>query len=33
MMVRLSGRQVGIAEGAPDGCAMIAEDVTAHWIG
>ncbi|MGC1686667.1 MAG: PAS domain S-box protein [Candidatus Acidiferrales bacterium] len=30
MMVRLSGRQVGIAEGAPDGCAMIAEDVTAH---
>jgi len=28
--VRLSGRQVGVGEGATDGCEMIAEDVTAH---
>jgi len=28
MRVRLSGRQVGIEEGAPDGCEIIAEDVT-----
>ena len=30
MRVRLSGRQVGIEEGAPDGCEIIAEDVTAQ---
>ena len=30
MKVRLSGRQVGIEEGAPDGCEVIAEDVTAQ---
>jgi diguanylate cyclase (GGDEF)-like protein/PAS domain S-box-containing protein len=30
MKVRLSGRQVGVAEGAPDGCEIIAEDVTAQ---
>ena len=30
MKVRLSGRQVGVEEGAPDGCEMIAEDVTAR---
>jgi diguanylate cyclase (GGDEF)-like protein/PAS domain S-box-containing protein len=30
MKVRLSGRQVGVGEGVPDGCEMIAEDVTAH---
>jgi diguanylate cyclase (GGDEF)-like protein/PAS domain S-box-containing protein len=30
MKVRLSGRQVGSEEGAPDGCEIIAEDVTAH---
>ncbi len=30
MKVRLSGRQVGIEEGAPDGCEIIAEDVTAQ---
>jgi diguanylate cyclase (GGDEF)-like protein/PAS domain S-box-containing protein len=28
MKVRLSGRQVGIEEGAPDGCEIIAEDIT-----
>ncbi len=28
MKVRLSGRQVGFEEGAPDGCGIIAEDVT-----
>jgi diguanylate cyclase (GGDEF)-like protein/PAS domain S-box-containing protein len=30
MKVRLSGRQVGIEEGTPDGCEVIAEDVTAQ---
>jgi len=30
MKVRLSGRQVGFEEGAPDGCEIIAEDVTAQ---
>ena len=30
MKVRLSGQQVGIEEGAPDGCEIIAEDVTAQ---
>ena len=30
MKVRLSGRQVGIEEGASDGCEIIAEDVTAQ---
>jgi diguanylate cyclase (GGDEF)-like protein/PAS domain S-box-containing protein len=30
MKVRLSGQQVGIGEGAPDGCEAIAEDVTAQ---
>jgi diguanylate cyclase (GGDEF)-like protein/PAS domain S-box-containing protein len=30
MRVRLSGRQVGIEEGAPGGCEVIAEDVTAQ---
>ena len=30
MKVRLSGRQVGIEEGAPDGCEIIVEDVTAQ---
>ena len=30
MKVRLSGRQVGVREGAPDGCEIIAEDVTAQ---
>ena len=30
MKVRLSGRQVGIEKGAPDECAIIAEDVTAQ---
>jgi len=30
MKVRLSGRQVGSEEGAPDGCEIIAEDVTAQ---
>jgi len=30
MKVRLSGRQVGIEDGAPDGCEIIAEDVTAQ---
>jgi diguanylate cyclase (GGDEF)-like protein/PAS domain S-box-containing protein len=30
MRVRLSGRQVGAEEGAPDGCEIIAEDVTAQ---
>jgi diguanylate cyclase (GGDEF)-like protein/PAS domain S-box-containing protein len=30
MKVRLSGRQVGLEEGAPDGCEIIAEDVTAQ---
>jgi diguanylate cyclase (GGDEF)-like protein/PAS domain S-box-containing protein len=30
MKVRLSGRQVGSDEGAPDGCEVIAEDVTAQ---
>jgi diguanylate cyclase (GGDEF)-like protein/PAS domain S-box-containing protein len=30
MKVRLSGRQVGAEEGAPDGCEVIAEDVTAQ---
>ena len=30
MKVRLSGQQVGIEEGAPDGCEVIAEDVTAQ---
>ncbi len=28
--VRLSGRQVGVAEGASDGCEIIAEDITAQ---
>jgi diguanylate cyclase (GGDEF)-like protein len=30
MKVRLSGRQVGNDEGAPDGCEIIAEDLTAQ---
>jgi diguanylate cyclase (GGDEF)-like protein/PAS domain S-box-containing protein len=30
MKVRLSGRQVGIEDGAPDRCEIIAEDVTAQ---
>ncbi len=30
MKVRLSGQQVGIEEGAPQGCEVIAEDVTAQ---
>jgi diguanylate cyclase (GGDEF)-like protein/PAS domain S-box-containing protein len=30
MKVRLSGRQVGIEEGVPGGCEVIAEDVTAQ---
>jgi diguanylate cyclase (GGDEF)-like protein/PAS domain S-box-containing protein len=30
MKVRLSGRQVGQEQGAPDGCEIIAEDVTAQ---
>ncbi len=30
MRVRLSGRQVGLEEGAPGGCEVIAEDVTAQ---
>jgi diguanylate cyclase (GGDEF)-like protein/PAS domain S-box-containing protein len=30
MKVRLSGRQVGLEEGSPDGCEVIAEDVTAQ---
>jgi len=30
MKVRISGQQVGIEEGAPDGCEIIAEDVTAQ---
>ena len=30
MKVRLSGRQVGIEEGEPDGCEIIAEDITAQ---
>ena len=30
MKVRLSGRQVGIEEGVPGGCEIIAEDVTAQ---
>ena len=30
MKVRLSGRQVGIEEGSPEGCEIIAEDVTAQ---
>jgi diguanylate cyclase (GGDEF)-like protein/PAS domain S-box-containing protein len=30
MKVRLSGRQVGFEEGAPDGCEIIAEDITAQ---
>ena len=30
MKVRLSGRQVGIEEGAPGGCEIIVEDVTAQ---
>ena len=30
MKVRLSGRQVDIEQGAPDGCEVIAEDVTAQ---
>jgi diguanylate cyclase (GGDEF)-like protein/PAS domain S-box-containing protein len=30
MKVRISGRQVGVVEGAPDGCEIIAEDVTAQ---
>jgi diguanylate cyclase (GGDEF)-like protein/PAS domain S-box-containing protein len=30
MKVRLSGRQVGIEEGGPDGCEIIAEDITAQ---
>jgi diguanylate cyclase (GGDEF)-like protein/PAS domain S-box-containing protein len=30
MKVRLSGRQVGVEEGAPDGCEIIAEDITAQ---
>ncbi len=30
MKVRLSGRQVGLEEGSPGGCEVIAEDVTAQ---
>jgi diguanylate cyclase (GGDEF)-like protein/PAS domain S-box-containing protein len=30
MKVRLSGRQVGIEDGAPHGCEIIAEDITAQ---
>jgi len=30
MKVRLSGQQVGVEKGAPDGCEVIAEDVTAQ---
>lgn len=30
MRVRLSGQQVGVEQGAPDGCEVIAEDVTAQ---
>jgi diguanylate cyclase (GGDEF)-like protein/PAS domain S-box-containing protein len=30
MKVRLSGKQVGNEEGAPDGCEIIAEDITAQ---
>ena len=30
MKVRLSGQQVGIEEGSPDGCEVIAEDITAQ---
>jgi diguanylate cyclase (GGDEF)-like protein/PAS domain S-box-containing protein len=30
MKVRLSGRQVGVEEGGPDGCEIIAEDITAQ---
>src|SRR5260370_25380643 len=30
MKVRLSGRQVGTGQGAPEGCEIIAEDVTAQ---
>ena len=30
MKVRLSGRQVSVLQGAPDGCEIIAEDVTAQ---
>ena len=30
MKVRLSGRQVGTGEGSPEGCEIIAEDVTAQ---
>jgi diguanylate cyclase (GGDEF)-like protein/PAS domain S-box-containing protein len=30
MKVRLSGRQVGAEQGAPDGCEIIAEDITAQ---
>jgi diguanylate cyclase (GGDEF)-like protein/PAS domain S-box-containing protein len=30
MKVRLSGQQVGVEQGAPDGCEVIAEDVTAQ---
>jgi diguanylate cyclase (GGDEF)-like protein/PAS domain S-box-containing protein len=30
MRVRLSGRQVGVEEGGPDGCEIIAEDITAQ---
>jgi len=30
MKVRLSGRQVGNEEGAPEGCEVIAEDITAQ---
>ena len=30
MKVRLSGRQVGVEDGAPDGCEIIAEDITAQ---
>jgi diguanylate cyclase (GGDEF)-like protein/PAS domain S-box-containing protein len=32
MKVRLSGRQVGMEAGAPDGCEIIAEDVTAQRV-
>ena len=30
MKVRLSGQQVGVGEGAPDGCEVIAEDITSQ---
>jgi len=30
MKVRLSGQQVGLGEGAPEGCEVIAEDITAQ---